>query len=78
MLTYERYAQVRDERGLTDYKMSVLTGVTKATFSGWKHGTFVPKIETQLKIAKVLKLTPKDLVSRSDIKNAELPGDDNG
>lgn len=58
--------------------MSRLTGVKKATFSGWRHGKFNPKIETLILIAKVLKIPPSELVSRQDIKDAKLPGEGNG
>lgn len=78
MLTYERYAELRDAKGLTDYKMSLLTGIAKSTFSMWKQRCEPPRIETQLKIAKVLKMPPKELVSREDIKSARLPGENNG
>lgn len=76
MLTYKEYAEHRDANGMTDYKMSVLTGITKSTFSAWRHGKMTPKVESMLKIAKVLKLPPSMIVSKSDIKTAKLPGED--
>lgn len=76
MLTYEKYSEHRDKRGMTDYKMSVLTGIAKSTFSDWKHGKSTPKLENLLKIAKVLKLAPSELVNREDVKSAALVGDE--
>ena len=78
MLTYEKYALARDAKGLSDYKMSALTGISKTTFSAWKSNGYTPKLETMLKIAKVLGLPPRELVSRYDIKNAPLVGDEEG
>ena len=75
MLTYEKYAKHRDRCGMTDYKMSLYTGLTKSTFSQWKHGKITLKLDAQLKIAKVLKLAPSELVSREDIKSVTLPNE---
>lgn len=73
MLTYEKYSKYRDKQGMSDYKMSLHTGLTKSTFSLWKHGKITLKLDAQLKIAKVLKIAPSELVSRADIKAAVLP-----
>lgn len=42
---YEKYASIRDERKLTDYRVSVETGITKSTFSDWRNGRSKPKVE---------------------------------
>lgn len=68
LLTYERYAEFRDAKGMTDYKISRLAGIPPSTFSDWKSGRYTPKLETQMKIANILKLSPRELVSRDDIK----------
>lgn len=46
---YERYRVLRDERGITDYRVAVETGITKSTFTDWKSGRSAPKVE-KLKI----------------------------
>lgn len=48
---YKKYIQLRDERGLTDYKVSVDTGIAKSTFTDWKTGRSKPKIEKLQKLA---------------------------
>lgn len=48
---YKKYIQLRDERGLTDYKVSVETGIAKSTFTDWKTGRSKPKIEKLQKLA---------------------------
>lgn len=48
---YRRYVALRDERGLTDYKVAIGAGVTKSTFSDWKTGRSEPKIDKLKKIA---------------------------
>lgn len=46
---YKKYALLRDEKGVTDYRVSIDTGITKSTFSDWKNGRSNPKVD-KLKI----------------------------
>lgn len=36
---------LRDEKGITDYRVSIDTGITKSTFSEWKSGRSKPKVD---------------------------------
>lgn len=49
---YEKYVKLRDERGLTDYRVSVDTGIVKSTFTDWKTGRSKPKLEKLVVLAK--------------------------
>lgn len=49
---YERYVKLRDEKGVTDYRVSKDTGITKSTFTDWKTGRSAPKIEKLSLLAK--------------------------
>lgn len=53
MVSYEKYAEIRDKRGMTDYTVAKETGISASTFSEWKRGMYVPKLD---KIAKICKL----------------------
>jgi len=46
---YEKYVSLRSEKGVTDYRVSEDTGITKSTFSDWKSGRSTPKVD-KLKI----------------------------
>lgn len=46
---YNKYVKVRDAKGISDYRVSLDTGITKSTFTDWKNGRSNPKIE-KLKI----------------------------
>lgn len=46
---YEKYVSLRNEKQITDYKVSIDTGITKSTFTDWKNGRSNPKLE-KLKI----------------------------
>ena len=37
------------KKGVTDYRVSIDTGITKSTFSDWKNGRSNPKVD-KLKI----------------------------
>ena len=42
---YEKYAELRDKKGLTNYRVSADTGIPKSTFSEWKSGRSKPKVD---------------------------------
>ena len=46
---YAKYAKLRDKKGVTVYRVSEDTKITKSTFSDWKSGRSNPKID-KLKI----------------------------
>lgn len=46
---YERYVELRDKKGVTDYRVSEDTGISRSTFTDWKNGRSQPKID-KLKI----------------------------
>ena len=46
---YSKYARLRDEKGVTDYRVSKETGLSTAMFTNWKQGNYKPKAD-KLKI----------------------------
>ena len=54
---YERYCELRDKRGLRDAAVANATGIPKSTFSDWKSGRSVPKIEKLQRIADFFGVT---------------------
>ncbi len=49
---YKRYAELRDEREITDYKVAQDTGIAASTLSDWKRGVYTPKVDKLMLIAK--------------------------
>ena len=49
MPVYEKYAAIRDRKGVTDYQVWKDTGIATATLSDWKNGISKPKTD-KLKI----------------------------
>jgi len=48
---YEKYVELRDAKGLSDYAVAAATGINASTFSDWKSGRSKPKLEKLLKLA---------------------------
>lgn len=48
---YETYKRLRDEKGVTDYRVCKETGIASATLRGWRRGDYTPKIEKLQKLA---------------------------
>lgn len=46
---YRKYVELRDKKGVTDYKVVSDTNIPRSTFSEWKSGRSKPKTE-KLKI----------------------------
>ncbi len=46
---YRKYVELRDKKKVTDYRVSMDTGIAKSTFADWKSGRSKPKID-KLKI----------------------------
>jgi len=59
---YTRYAEARDSKGLTDYRVSEITGIARSTFSDWKAGRYKPKVDKLLKIARALEIPVENLI----------------
>lgn len=49
---YKKYVELREKKGVTDYRVSVETGITKSTFTDWKNGRSKPKFDKLLILAK--------------------------
>jgi len=59
---YAKYAEIRDSKNLTDYRVSELTGIARSTLSDWKNNISTPKADKILAIANVLGVSVADIV----------------
>jgi len=57
MLSYEKYAEIRDSRGMKDSDVCRITGIGQGSISDWKHGRSIPKADKVQKIADALKVS---------------------
>ena len=60
MSSYDIYANIRNEKGLTDYRVAKDTGIGTATLSNWKNGKYTPKADKLAKIAEYLGVSPDE------------------
>lgn len=56
MITYEKYAEIRDSKGFTDGKVAQLCGFGRSTFTDWKSSRSIPKIDKMQKIADLFEM----------------------
>ena len=62
MITYERYAEIRNSKGLKDSDICRMTKIPQSTFSEWKNGKYIPKYEKMVRIAEALEMDYYELV----------------
>lgn len=61
-MSYEKYAEIRDSKGLSDYRVAQETGVSTATLTSWKKGLYTPKVDKLQKLADYLKVSIVELL----------------
>lgn len=66
---YKKYETLRNERGLTDYRVSLETGIAPSTLSDWKNGISKPKVDKLLAIARLFNVSIEELI---DVKEEEV------
>lgn len=59
---YERYAKLRDEKGLTDYAVANALNIAPSVLSDWKNGRTTPKVDKLAKIAEFFGVHIEDLI----------------
>ena len=60
---YQKYAELRDSRGLTDYAVSKQSGVARSVLSDWRNGKHSPNVENLTKIADFFNISIEYLTS---------------
>jgi transcriptional regulator with XRE-family HTH domain len=75
-VSYERYAALRDSKGMTDYAVAKQSGIGKSTFSDWKNGRSSPKNEKIERIAEVLGVSLLAMLGSEGIQQFELIPED--
>lgn len=60
---YQNFANLLEKKGLTPYKVSKATGISCATLTAWKNGSYTPKLDKLSLIADFLGVSIKDLTT---------------
>lgn len=67
---YNKYVKLRDEKGVTDYRVAEETGIPKSTFTDWRTGRSKPKLEKLSKIANYFNV-PIDYFVNNEVISKE-------
>ena len=54
---YAIYERLRNEKGVRDADVSRATGIPQNTFTDWKNGKYVPKVDKIIKLADYFKVS---------------------
>ena len=58
---YQNFVKILQNKGLTPYKVSKGTGISGATLTSWKNGTYTPKLDKLTLIAEFLGVDVTDI-----------------
>lgn len=64
MPSYEKYAAIRDRKGISDYQVWKDTGIATATLSDWKNGNSKPKTDKLLILANYFGVGIEELLEQ--------------
>ena len=59
---YERYAKLRDEKGLMDYAVANAVDIAPNVLYDWRNGRTTPKVDKLAKIAEFFGVHIEDLI----------------
>lgn len=59
---YERYAALRDAKGVTDYRVAEEIGISRTTLHDWGKGRYEPKLDKLRKIANYFGVSIEELI----------------
>lgn len=70
---YSKYADLRDQRKLTDYRVSKDTGISTSTLTNWKHGRYIPKANKLKILADYFDVSLETLLYGEENTNVKNP-----
>lgn len=69
--SYQRFLTLLTERRLKTATVSKATGIASSTFTDWKNGKSVPKIDKIRMLALYFDVDPEYLLGETDIRNSK-------
>lgn len=70
---YHNFIAILKSRGLSPYKVSKETGVSQATLTSWKNGSYTPKYDKLKKIADYLNIDVSELTGDNNDVDNKVP-----
>ena len=71
---YQNFIKIVKSKGLTPYKVSKGTGISGATLTSWKNGSYTPKLDKLRLIADFLKVDIKDITDTGNSSRLPILG----
>ena len=62
MVTYEKYCEYRDSKGMKDIEVARKAEIPPSVFSEWKKGKSTPKADKMVKIANALEMDYSEFI----------------
>ena len=59
---YERYAALRDKKGVSDYRVAADLGFSRTTLTQWRQGICRPKLDKLMLLANYFKVPLEELI----------------
>lgn len=70
-LSYDRFANLLDSKGITPYKVHKDTGIATATLSDWKNGKSTPKPDKMQILADYFNVSLEYLITGNEREGGE-------
>ena len=71
MITYEKYAEIRNSKGMKDADVARAAKIPPSTFTEWKKGGYTPKFDKMCKIAEALGMWYLEFVGEDGPKDMD-------
>lgn len=59
---YQKFKKLREDKGVTEYQVSVGTGISTAVFTQWSRGDYDLKLDKLSKIADYFGVSVKEFI----------------
>lgn len=73
-MSYQHFNELLKEKNTTVYRVAKATGISASTFSDWKNGRSIPKMDKMKRIAEHFGVTIESLLGEEDEVGRELAG----
>lgn len=70
---YSRFFSILKAKGISAYRLSKDTGISQATLTAWKNGSYVPKYDKIVKIADYLGISVQELMGNVAENKGSVP-----
>lgn len=74
MTIYDNFSRILKSKGISAYRVSKATGISGATLTSWKNGSYTPKLDKLSLIADFLQVDIEELLGKQKIERLPILG----